>query len=198
MWLQPADLVADGKIACTIYVSFSYSLSVTGRTNILDTRDCRSRAVPPDPPSGRRAVTGGGQGQVSVLRELPVFYSQDPQSSAMCPEKVRCISVIDLFLRMWFTTLFLRVSIKGNKSQKHVLRPECLEGPDDEDPVTALEWDPLSADYLLVANSHYGIRLIDSESLYCISTFSCPGAAASVHCLAWVPSAPGMFVTGGT
>ncbi|XP_004406527.1 PREDICTED: WD repeat-containing protein 17 isoform X1 [Odobenus rosmarus divergens] len=84
----------------------------------------------------------------------------------------------------------------GNKSQKHVLRPESLEGTDEEDPVTALEWDPLSTDYLLVANMHFGIRLLDSESLYCITTFNFPSAAASVQCLAWVPSAPGMFVTG--
>uniref|UniRef100_A0A3Q2HD06 WD repeat domain 17 n=1 Tax=Equus caballus TaxID=9796 RepID=A0A3Q2HD06_HORSE len=84
----------------------------------------------------------------------------------------------------------------GSKSQKHVLRPESLEGTDEEDPVTALEWDPLSTDYLLVANLHYGIRLVDSESLYCITTFNFPSAAASVQCLAWVPSAPGMFVTG--
>ncbi|XP_058380914.1 WD repeat-containing protein 17 isoform X5 [Diceros bicornis minor] len=84
----------------------------------------------------------------------------------------------------------------GNKSQKHVLRPESLEGTDEEDPVTALEWDPLSTDYLLVANLHYGIRLVDSESLHCITTFNFPSAAASVQCLAWVPSAPGMFVTG--
>uniref|UniRef100_A0A8P0NWH4 WD repeat domain 17 n=1 Tax=Canis lupus familiaris TaxID=9615 RepID=A0A8P0NWH4_CANLF len=84
----------------------------------------------------------------------------------------------------------------GNKSQKHVLRPESLEGTDEEDPVTALEWDPLSTDYLLVANLHFGIRLLDSESLYCITTFNFPSAAASVQCLAWVPSAPGMFVTG--
>uniref|UniRef100_A0A671FMW8 WD repeat domain 17 n=1 Tax=Rhinolophus ferrumequinum TaxID=59479 RepID=A0A671FMW8_RHIFE len=84
----------------------------------------------------------------------------------------------------------------GNKSQKHVLRPESLEGTDEEDPVTALEWDPLSTDYLLVANLNYGIRLVDSESLYCITTFNFPNAAASVQCLAWVPSAPGMFITG--
>ncbi|VFV26960.1 Hypothetical predicted protein [Lynx pardinus] len=69
-------------------------------------------------------------------------------------------------------------------------------GTDEEDPVTALEWDPLSTDYLLVANLHFGIRLLDSESLYCITTFNFPSAAASVQCLAWVPSAPGMFVTG--
>ncbi|XP_066878660.1 WD repeat-containing protein 17 isoform X6 [Kogia breviceps] len=85
---------------------------------------------------------------------------------------------------------------KGNKSQKHVLRPESLEGTDEEDPVTALEWDPLSADYLLVANLHRGIRLVDSESLRCITTFNFPSAVASVQCLAWVPSAPGMFITG--
>ncbi|XP_051475988.1 WD repeat-containing protein 17 isoform X2 [Apus apus] len=84
----------------------------------------------------------------------------------------------------------------GSKNQKHVLRPESLEGTDEEDPVTALEWDPLSTDYLLVANLHNGIRLVDSESLSCITTFSFPSSAASVQCLAWVPSAPGMFVTG--
>ncbi|XP_005304237.1 WD repeat-containing protein 17 isoform X1 [Chrysemys picta bellii] len=84
----------------------------------------------------------------------------------------------------------------GSKSQKHVLRPESLEGTDEEDPVTALEWDPLSTDYLLVANLHNGIRLVDSESLCCITVFNFPSAAASVQCLAWVPSAPGMFITG--
>uniref|UniRef100_A0A2K5L017 WD repeat domain 17 n=1 Tax=Cercocebus atys TaxID=9531 RepID=A0A2K5L017_CERAT len=84
----------------------------------------------------------------------------------------------------------------GNKNQKHVLRPESLEGTDEEDPVTALEWDPLSTDYLLVVNLHSGIRLVDSESFSCITTFNLPSAAASVQCLAWVPSAPGMFVTG--
>ncbi|KAI2668356.1 WD repeat-containing protein 17 [Labeo rohita] len=84
----------------------------------------------------------------------------------------------------------------SSKNQKHVLRPESLEGTDEEDPVTALEWDPLSTDYLLVANMHNGIRLLDSESLSCITTFSFPSAAASVQCLAWVPSAPGMFITG--
>ncbi|KAH0616110.1 hypothetical protein JD844_026972 [Phrynosoma platyrhinos] len=84
----------------------------------------------------------------------------------------------------------------GSKSQKHVLRPESLEGTDEEDPVTALEWDPLSTDYLLAANLHNGIRLVDSESLSCITAFSFPSSAASVQCLAWVPSAPGMFITG--
>ncbi|XP_021512403.1 WD repeat-containing protein 17 isoform X1 [Meriones unguiculatus] len=84
----------------------------------------------------------------------------------------------------------------GSKNQKHILKPEPLEGTDEEDPVTALEWDPLSTDYLLVANLHHAIRLLDSESLYCITTFNFPSAAVSVQCLAWVPSAPGMFITG--
>ncbi|XP_051992804.1 LOW QUALITY PROTEIN: WD repeat-containing protein 17-like [Xyrauchen texanus] len=84
----------------------------------------------------------------------------------------------------------------GSKNQKHILRPESLEGTDEEDPITALEWDPLSMNYLLAANMHNGIRLLDSVSLSCITTFSFPSAAASVQCLAWVPSAPGMFITG--
>uniref|UniRef100_A0A8C5FIC9 WD repeat domain 17 n=1 Tax=Gadus morhua TaxID=8049 RepID=A0A8C5FIC9_GADMO len=84
----------------------------------------------------------------------------------------------------------------GSKSQKHVLRPESLEGTDEEDPITALEWDPLSTEYLLVSNLHNGIRLVDSEGLNCITSFCFPSAAASVQCLAWVPSAPGLFITG--
>uniref|UniRef100_A0A3B4TPG6 Uncharacterized protein n=1 Tax=Seriola dumerili TaxID=41447 RepID=A0A3B4TPG6_SERDU len=91
----------------------------------------------------------------------------------------------------------LSVFQPGSKSQKHVLRPESLEGTDEEDPVSALEWDPLSTDYLLVSNLHNGIRLVDSEALNCITSFCFPSAAASVQCLAWVPSAPGMFITGG-
>lgn len=50
---------------------------------------------------------------------------------------------------------------------------------------------------LTVSNLHNGIRLVDSESLACITSFCFPSAAASVQCLAWVPSAPGMFITGG-
>ncbi|XP_066535677.1 WD repeat-containing protein 17 isoform X2 [Hoplias malabaricus] len=84
----------------------------------------------------------------------------------------------------------------GSKYTKHTLRSASLEGTDEEDPVTALEWDPLSTDYLLVANMHNGIRLLDSVSQTCVTTFSLPSAAASIQCLAWVPTAPGMFITG--
>lgn len=50
---------------------------------------------------------------------------------------------------------------------------------------------------LTVSNLHNGIRLVDSEALACITSFCFPSSAASVQCLAWVPSAPGMFITGG-
>lgn len=50
------------------------------------------------------------------------------------------------------THVFINPSVLsslGSKGQKHVLRPESLEGTDEEDPVSALEWDLLSTDYLL-------------------------------------------------
>ena len=39
----------------------------------------------------------------------------------------------------------------GKRAQRHVLPPEELEesGSDEEDPVVALEWDPLSVEYIL-------------------------------------------------
>jgi WD40 repeat protein len=89
------------------------------------------------------------------------------------------------------------ILLPGVRAQKHVLRPENLEGTDEEDPITALEWDPLSVEYLLVSNTHNGVRLLDSESLTVIMEFKLPSAAAQVHSLAWINSAPGMFITGG-
>jgi hypothetical protein len=68
---------------------------------------------------------------------------------------------------------------------------------DDDDPVTALEWDPLSADYLIMTNTFHPVRLIDIESGTVITEFKLPSAAANVHTLAWISGAPGMFVTGG-
>ena len=60
-----------------------------------------------------------------------------------------------------------------------------------------LEWDHLSDDYLLIANLRCGVRMVDSESRMCFMKFEMPNAIAAVKTLAWVPSAPGMFVTGG-
>ena len=85
----------------------------------------------------------------------------------------------------------------GQKTFKHCLRPETVEDLDEEDPVTSLEWDPLSVDYLLVSNAQYGTRLIDTDSMSVIMNFKLPSSAIKIHTLAWVPSAPGVFVTGG-
>lgn len=85
----------------------------------------------------------------------------------------------------------------GQKPFKHYLRPETVEDQDEEDPVTSLEWDPLSVDYLLVSNAYQGTRLIDTDSMTVIMNFKLPSSATKIHTLAWVPSAPGIFVTGG-
>ena len=86
----------------------------------------------------------------------------------------------------------------GQKAKRHVLSPGDEESePDEQDGVVALEWDPLSTEYLLVANNHSGIRLLDTDSLSTITSFQMPSAAATVHTLSWIPSAPGMFATGG-
>ena len=76
--------------------------------------------------------------------------------------------------------------------------PEVDED-EEEDPneVVALEWDPLSLDYLLMSNTTTGIRLVDSVSHGVIMQFQLPTAAAKVKTLSWVTTAPGMFLTGG-
>ncbi|XP_076467583.1 LOW QUALITY PROTEIN: WD repeat-containing protein 17-like [Babylonia areolata] len=83
----------------------------------------------------------------------------------------------------------------GSKGVKHILAPE-VEDDDDVDPVTALAWDPLSVEYLLVANRHSGVRLVDVTARTVITTFIPPSTAAQVQTLSWVHNAPGMFVTG--
>ena len=72
-----------------------------------------------------------------------------------------------------------------------------MDEDDDEDPVAALEWDPLSVEYLLIANTHSGVRLVDTQAHSVIVTFQLPSAASQVHTLAWINTAPGMFLTGG-
>ena len=71
------------------------------------------------------------------------------------------------------------------------------EEASDVDPVLALEWDPLSTEYLLVLRRDSGVCLIDSDAVSVIQQFSLPSAAARLHAMRWVSSAPGMFVTGG-
>lgn len=85
----------------------------------------------------------------------------------------------------------------GQKIERHCLKPEVDETCTEDDPVIGLRWDDLSSDYLLVANLNHGIRLVDTENMFMIMKFQLPSAAARVNCMAWIPSAPGMFVTGG-
>ena len=86
----------------------------------------------------------------------------------------------------------------GQKNMKHVLQPEFVDGSDEGDPVVSLEWDPLSLEYLLLANQYSGVRLVDTNSLQTVMQFQLPSVAARVQCLSWITSAPGMFLTGGT
>ncbi|WAQ98157.1 WDR17-like protein [Mya arenaria] len=89
-------------------------------------------------------------------------------------------------------------STSGGKSHRHELRPEDDEDEDRqvEDSVMALTWDPLSTEYLLVSNLISGVRLVDSGSISVIMSFQLPSAAARVKTLAWIHTAPGMFLTG--
>lgn len=91
----------------------------------------------------------------------------------------------------------ISVVCPGQKPFKNCLRPESVEDADEDDPVTALEWDPLSTEYLLVSNANNAVRLIDSDSMSVIMSFRLPSVAGRVHSLSWVPTVPGMFVTGG-
>lgn len=84
----------------------------------------------------------------------------------------------------------------GQKIDRHCLKPDHDETISEDDPVIGLKWDDLSSDYLLVTNLNHGIRLIDTENMFMIMKFQLPSAAARVSSMAWVPSAPGMFVSG--
>jgi hypothetical protein len=75
-----------------------------------------------------------------------------------------------------------------------------LEGADGASgQVCALQWDPLSEDYMLVAHSKGGLRLVAVQLQTCvtIAVFRYP-AACRARCVAWLPECPGMFITGGT
>ncbi|XP_074650106.1 WD repeat-containing protein 17-like [Tubulanus polymorphus] len=84
----------------------------------------------------------------------------------------------------------------GQRPEKHFGRPDITEGSEESDSVTDLQWDPLSTSYLLVANTSTDVRLIDTDSLTVIMTFQLPSVAAQVHAIAWISTAPGMFLTG--
>jgi len=79
-----------------------------------------------------------------------------------------------------------------------VLRPENSDTSENlQDRVKSIEWDPLSMDYLLVSTAQSNIMLVDTNTASVLTYFELPSAAAEVHTLAWIPSAPGMFLSGG-
>nr|XP_053636053.1 WD repeat-containing protein 17-like isoform X1 [Cherax quadricarinatus] len=69
-------------------------------------------------------------------------------------------------------------------------------GEDNEDhTLVTLEWDTCSPDYILVAYRGGALWLVDVNSMRIITKYIMP-ISASVNTLAWLPDAPGMFVTG--
>ncbi|ROT79673.1 putative WD repeat-containing protein 17 isoform X2, partial [Penaeus vannamei] len=72
--------------------------------------------------------------------------------------------------------------------------PEGAEDNEDHSLVT-LEWDTCSPDYILVAYRGGSLWLVDINSMMIITKYMMP-ISASVNTLAWLPDAPGMFVTG--
>ena len=86
----------------------------------------------------------------------------------------------------------------GQKPFKHVLRPDSTEmSENSQEQVKSIEWDPLSVDYLLVSTTLNNIMLVDSNTASVLMYFDLPSAAAEIHTLVWIPSAPGMFLSGG-
>jgi len=79
-----------------------------------------------------------------------------------------------------------------------VLRPDNSDVSENSlDRVKSIDWDPLSTDYLLVSTAQSNIMLVDSNTASVLMYFELPSVAAEVHTLAWIPSAPGMFLSGG-
>uniref|UniRef100_A0A1I8HAM5 ANAPC4_WD40 domain-containing protein n=1 Tax=Macrostomum lignano TaxID=282301 RepID=A0A1I8HAM5_9PLAT len=88
--------------------------------------------------------------------------------------------------------------------KKALRRVSFLEAEDDlaedeedaEDTVLGLEWDALSPNFLLVDSRCNGLRLVDVDAQTTSVVFQLPSAASPAHSLAWLPSAPGLFVAG--
>ncbi|XP_047481224.1 WD repeat-containing protein 17-like [Penaeus chinensis] len=72
--------------------------------------------------------------------------------------------------------------------------PEGAEDNEDHTLVT-LEWDTCSPDYILIAYRGGSLWLVDINTMMIITKYVMP-ISASVNTLAWLPDAPGMFVTG--
>ena len=70
------------------------------------------------------------------------------------------------------------------------------DGENHPTKIQTLAWDYNSPDYVLASYQEGQLWMIDVSSFSIVTKFTLPGAA-SVSTLAWLPEAPGMFVTGG-
>ena len=61
--------------------------------------------------------------------------------------------------------------------------------------VTGLEWADCSPDYLLVSYTSCKLWLLDTTAFTVVTEFVLP-ASVTIATMAWLPDAPGMFVTG--
>ncbi|KAA0203796.1 hypothetical protein HAZT_HAZT008476 [Hyalella azteca] len=61
--------------------------------------------------------------------------------------------------------------------------------------VLGLEWAVCSPDFLLLGYTGGQLWLLDAAQL-CVVTEFCPPASATLACFAWLPHAPGVFVSG--
>ena len=87
------------------------------------------------------------------------------------------------------------VPTDGGKVRRHVPLPE--PHADRDEPVTALAWDPLSDDYLLLYQKQTGLLLLDTAQFTAIMAFERPSSSGDCH-LAWFGNAPGVFLTADT
>ncbi|XP_076315846.1 WD repeat-containing protein 17-like [Tachypleus tridentatus] len=88
--------------------------------------------------------------------------------------------------------------LKSQKPKRHVKLNLGTEDNTESCAITGLEWDPLSPHYLLIAIQNSGLLLADTSgnALQTIMIFNMPSKASTVQTVAWIPDAPGMFVSG--
>lgn len=84
----------------------------------------------------------------------------------------------------------------GGKSQKGICWLES-EDEDEDDLVIVLEWDFLFVDYLIMINTFYLVRLIDTVFGIIITEFKLFSVVVNVYILVWIFGVSGMFVIGG-
>ncbi|XP_064482215.1 WD repeat-containing protein 17-like [Ornithodoros turicata] len=89
----------------------------------------------------------------------------------------------------------------GGSQQRHI-RLLNDSPPEDEDeeprPVLAIQWDPLSTNYLLVGLPSGHLFLLDTATpeVQVVTAYTTPSRATTVRMVTWVPGAAGTFLSG--